>query len=99
MGISPFHGDIAAFRAIENGISIIRPTSTGQSVIFDPHGRAVARMDAFDQEVRVISAYVPVNGVDTVFDITGNIFPRICLIAGIIFLIIPVVRWTVKFLR
>lgn len=86
LGISPFHADIAIFRAIENGISIVRPTSTGMSVIYDPHGRIVAKTEAYDQEVRVLNGYVPIQGISTLYNNGGYIFP-ILSILGLILLL------------
>ena len=85
LGISPFHGDISIFRAIENGLSILRPTGTGRSVVYDGHGRELAGLEAFDQEVRIIRAYVPTKGVRTIFNSIGNLFVWICLTSFLVF--------------
>ena len=86
LGISPFHGDNSVFRAIENGVSIIRPTGSGQSVIFNPYGKALSRVNAYDKEVRIISAYVPVSGCTTIFSFIGNLIPWMCMSLTILFL-------------
>jgi apolipoprotein N-acyltransferase len=86
LGISPFHGDIAVFRAIENGVSIVRPTSTGRSVVYDGHGRELAALEAFDQEVRILEASVPTTGVRTIFNALGNWFVWMCIAAFIVLL-------------
>ncbi len=92
LGISPYHGDNAIFRAIENGVSIVRPTGTGQSIVFGPNGRVLARLDAYDHEVRVINAHVPIEGVTTVFDYVGNTFAWLCIAATMLLVGIAMTR-------
>ncbi len=83
LGVSPYHGDYSLYRGIENGVSIVRPTGTGQSVIFDPHGNALARLDAYDKNIRVINAHVPVKGVTTIFNYIGNSFAWLCILISV----------------
>lgn len=45
--ITPLHGQMARFRAIENGFAVVRAASNGWSVIADPAGRVLAASDAF----------------------------------------------------
>ena len=84
LGISPFHSEHAVFRAIENGVSIVRPTGTGQSIIFDSHGNVLARQDAFDKTERIINANIPTSGTTTIFNYIGNSFAWICLISAVV---------------
>ena len=86
LGISPYHGDNSSYRAIENGVSIVRPTGSGQSVVFDPYGNALTRLDGYDQEVRIINAYVPVQGVFTVYSVIGDILVWLSLAGVIMFM-------------
>ena len=93
LGISPYHGDYSAFRAIENGVSIIRPTGSGESVIFNQYGEALNRVGAFDKEDRIVQAYVPVKGVATIYSFIGDTIIWLCgLYIGWIF-IIQIIRY------
>ena len=86
LGISPYHGDNAAYRAIENGVSVIRPTGSGQSVIIDAYGYVLSRTDAYTHEVRIVNAYVPKKGVTTVYSFIGNAIVWLSMISVIIFI-------------
>ena len=88
LGISPYHGNNASFRAIENGVSVVRPTGSGQSVVFDTHGKALSRVDAYEEEVRIINAYVPKKGVTTIYNLIGNTFIYLTILLGIVILIV-----------
>ena len=54
------HSRLARVRAVENGISLLRPTSSGISFAADPYGRIVAEVDYFVTEV--LLAIFPVAG-------------------------------------
>ncbi len=83
LGISPFHGDHAVFRAIENGVSVVRPTGTGQSVIFDYDGQILGRLNAFDHQERILVGHVPIKGRKTLFSLIGNAFAWLCMICSV----------------
>ncbi|NNF34792.1 MAG: hypothetical protein HKN68_11815 [Saprospiraceae bacterium] len=93
LGISPYHGDNSVFRAVENGVSIVRPTGSGQSVIFDPYGRALSRVEAFDKEVRIINAYVPINGCSTIFSFIGNLIVWISMMCTAVLITMVIINY------
>ncbi len=45
--IDPMHAQMAVFRAIENGVSVVRQADQGRSITTDPYGRVLAEMDHF----------------------------------------------------
>ena len=61
--IKNIHVQMAAFRAIENGVSLVRPAASGLSTAFDPWGRVLAVGDFFAVGDRTVTAQVPVGGV------------------------------------
>ena len=65
---------MAAYRAIENGITIVRQADNGLSVVIDPYGRTVAAMDHFTEGERVLVAQVPVGRVATLYPYTPDLF-------------------------
>jgi apolipoprotein N-acyltransferase len=70
----PWHFRLAAFRAIENGFSLIRSTVEGVSLATDPYGRILASMDYFKANDRVMVAQVPTQGVFTLYSVIGDLF-------------------------
>jgi apolipoprotein N-acyltransferase len=68
------HSQMAPFRAIENGISIFRPTSMGISLAIDPYGRILGSMDATRVDERVFVVQLPNHRVHTVYSVVGELF-------------------------
>ncbi len=75
------HADMAVFRAIENGVSLVRQADNGLSYATDPYGRVLASMDHFTASERLMVAQVPVNGVQTIYSIVGDLFAWLTVIA------------------
>ena len=76
--IKHFHLEMAAFRAIENGVPVLRATSRGISAAFDPWGRLLAATDHFSG-ARTMVAIVPVGAVPTVYARVGDAFAWLCV--------------------
>ncbi len=72
--MDPIHAYMAVVRAIENGVSVVRVADNGLSAVVDPYGRILAAMDHFTAGKRVIVAQVPIEGVRTLYPITGDLF-------------------------
>jgi apolipoprotein N-acyltransferase len=78
-GIDPLHSQMAAFRAIEQGHSIIRSTRFGLSAAITPYGEMVAQMSSFDKNDKIMTAELPVKSVATVYSIIGDAFIYLCM--------------------
>jgi apolipoprotein N-acyltransferase len=72
--IDPVHSQMAVFRAIENGMSLVRQTHTGLSIAVDAYGRVLAQTDFFGATDRTLVAQVPVKHVATVYTLFGRWF-------------------------
>jgi apolipoprotein N-acyltransferase len=83
---APLHMKMATFRAIENGFSLVRPTSDGSSVAVDYRGRVLETMDYFTSKDHVMISYVPKKGVSTVYSQAGDIFAWLCIAGFVVFL-------------
>jgi apolipoprotein N-acyltransferase len=83
-GIDPLHSQMAAFRAIEQGHSIIRSTRFGLSAAITPYGEMVAQMSSFDKNDKIMIAELPVKGVTTIYSVISDAF--ICLCMGFVLL-------------
>jgi apolipoprotein N-acyltransferase len=85
-GIDPIHTKMAAFRAVEQGHSILRSTRFGLSAAITPYGEFASQMSSFDNNDKVMMAHLPVKKVTTVYSVISDSFVYIC-IAFIIFII------------
>jgi len=81
--IDPLHTQMASFRAIENGFSLVRITGGGLSAAFDYQGRVLAAVDYFTSGEQVMIAHVPVQGVRTIYSVVGDLFAWLC-VAGFV---------------
>ncbi|MHC4178079.1 MAG: nitrilase-related carbon-nitrogen hydrolase, partial [Planctomycetota bacterium] len=79
--IDPWHTQMASFRAIEQGFSLVRHTSGGLSAAYDHQGRTLAATDEYQAAENVLVAHVPTKGVRTVYSRLGDWFAWICLAA------------------
>jgi apolipoprotein N-acyltransferase len=86
------HFQMHAFRAIENGMAVVRPAASGVSAAFDPWGRVLGVADFFASGDRTMIAQVPVGGVRTLYARIGDLFAWSCLVALGIALVAAVVR-------
>jgi len=91
--VGPTHALMAEFRAIENGVSLVRPVRWGVSRVVDPYGRVLAEMDEFTTEQRVMVAQVPFSGVRTLYSHIGDLFAWLC-VAGLLVIIVLGIRRT-----
>jgi apolipoprotein N-acyltransferase len=88
--IDPLHTQMAVFRAIENGVSLVRQASNGLSMATDPYGRVLAAMDHFLASEWVMVAQVPTQGVFTVYSVIGDLLGWLALVG-----FVGIVIWAV----
>lgn len=71
-GIDPLHTEMASFRAIEQGYSILRSTRFGLSAAIDPIGKTNAKMSSNDTNDKVMVAELPVTSIKTLYSLIGD---------------------------
>jgi apolipoprotein N-acyltransferase len=76
--IDPLHTRMASFRAVEQGINLIRQTSNGLSAAYDCQGRVLAAVDYYHADDPVMVALVPMHGVRTIYSTVGDSFAWLC---------------------
>ncbi len=84
--IDPYHTQLITFRAIENGYSLVRQTSNGLAMTADYEGNVLGASDYFTTDPQVMVAYVPMQGVHTIYATIGDLFAWLS-IAGLVVLI------------
>jgi apolipoprotein N-acyltransferase len=92
LAIDPWHTQMANFRAIEQGVNLIRQTSRGLSATFDYQGRRLAAMDHFHTADYAMVSEVPTRGVRTVYSLLGDWFAWVCLAALAVFTVLALRR-------
>ncbi|MDH5657590.1 MAG: hypothetical protein OEZ34_16870 [Spirochaetia bacterium] len=86
--ITPVHSYMAVFRGIENGLSIVRQANFGLSVSADSRGRILSQMNFFQVKKRVLRSVIKTKRKNTLYALTGNIFPIFSVIVLILLIIL-----------
>ena len=81
--VKDIHFQMTAFRAIENGLPLVRAASSGLSGAFDQWGRVLGVADYFAPGDRTLSVQVPVGRIQTLYAKTGDLFAWLC-VAGLV---------------
>ncbi|HXM22939.1 MAG TPA: nitrilase-related carbon-nitrogen hydrolase [Terriglobales bacterium] len=84
--IDPWHTQMVSFRAIEQGVNLVRHTSKGLSATFDYQGRRLAAMDHYQTTDYAMISEVPTRGVRTIYSRLGDWFAWVC-VAGLLLLV------------
>jgi apolipoprotein N-acyltransferase len=74
------HAQMATFRAIENGVWLVRPSLSGISTVVDPQGRVLAQVSAFGPDEPTVVTTVATQGMPTPYAQFGDVFAYICLV-------------------
>jgi len=82
--IKDIHHSMAAFRAVENGVSIFRQTGQGISSARDIYGREINHVDTFAENTTGFTGIqmveMPIGSVNTPYTSLGDIFGNIMLV-------------------
>jgi apolipoprotein N-acyltransferase len=84
LGVKDIHSGMATFRAVENGMTIFRQTGQGVSLVVDPYGRILNRVDSFQQNttgfhgIQVVET--PLGSVNTLYPSIGDLLGNIMLV-------------------
>ena len=89
-GITTIHTPMAAFRAVENGFSLVRATGEGVSAAYDYQGRVLSTMNYFSSPKAAMVAHVPTLGTRTIYSVVGDLFALLCVTGLVI-----IVGWVV----
>jgi apolipoprotein N-acyltransferase len=83
--VKDIHAGMAAFRAVENGLSIYRQTGSGVSSVIDPFGRTLNHVDTIKESntgtfAAVQTVMTPLSSVTTVYPMIGDVFGNVMLV-------------------
>jgi len=77
------HARMARLRAIENGISLLRPANGGVSIATDPYGRILSQVDNYICKGAPLTAAMPIGPVPTIYSALGDYFNWLGLILSL----------------
>jgi apolipoprotein N-acyltransferase len=86
--IKNIHAKMARMRAIENGISILRPSAHGISIMADQFGNILSYVDDSRSNQAPLVAAIPVGSIRTLYPILGDL--TIWLSVGVLLIAIVV---------
>ena len=84
----------AVFRAVENGVALVRAANTGVSALIDPHGKIVSRVtDADGRDLMLsgtLTVAIPAQLTPTVYRRMGDVFAWSCVVLSLSMLLVTV---------
>lgn len=86
--IHPGFSQTTTITAIENGFSLVTASGNALSLAVDFHGRTLSSMDCFTSNNGIMYADVPVKGVKTIYARIGYLFPWLCVIGLLGFIVV-----------
>jgi apolipoprotein N-acyltransferase len=78
--VSAQHAQMATFRAIENGVWLVRPSLSGISTVVDPQGRVLAQVSAYGPDEPTAVATIGTQGTPTPYAQFGDVFAYACIL-------------------
>jgi apolipoprotein N-acyltransferase len=90
--IDPLHAQMATFAAIENGFSLVTQADEGLSMAVDYEGNVLAATDYYTTDSQVMVAYVPMQGVHTIYATIGDLFVWLSIAALVVLIGVAIVR-------
>src|SRR5579859_3859000 len=83
-GLSDLDAGIASFRAVETGVTLVRPNGNGPTRIFDSWGRVLVEQADQPGGSRLLVATVPAHHVWTLYGEYGDVFAYACVVGLIV---------------
>lgn len=83
-GINPMHAEMAVFRALENGVAVIRQADEGLSIVADGYGRTLASGEGLADSGNYLLTEVPTSSPTTIYPVIGDVIGIISLVGLVI---------------
>jgi apolipoprotein N-acyltransferase len=78
--VNPLHTYMAVFRAIENGMSMVKGTGGGLSIAVDAYGRTINASGYFNSNQKQMISCLSSKGVVTIYSKIGDSFAWLCVL-------------------
>ena len=82
--VDPLHTHMGVFRAVENGLSLVKGTGGGVSIAVDPYGRVLTSSDYFKSSENEMVTCLSIKGIVTIYSRIGDAFAWLCILGFII---------------
>lgn len=90
--IDAMHAQAATYRAVENGVTMVRPTGGGHSTVVNHLGETLAFGDYYATDRVTVVADVSIRGKDTVYPFVGDTLVLLSAIALTMLTLVSLVR-------
>lgn len=87
--VDEMHAQMASFRAIENGFSMVRPTREGLSAAYDSRGRVLASVGLSTPD-RVMAVNMPTEAQWALYPLVGDFFGWLSVVGLAVLIVIGV---------
>lgn len=71
--VARLHANMAMMRAIEQGVTVVRPTTGGVSVAYDRMGRTIGRLDTVYDGIQTMTVWLPDQRTSTLYGAVGDL--------------------------
>ncbi|MCD4721277.1 MAG: hypothetical protein K8S13_15660 [Desulfobacula sp.] len=78
--VDPLHTHMGIYRAIENGLSLIKGTGGGLSIAVDPYGRVINSSDYSKFSENQMISCLSTKGIVTIYSRIGDAFAWLCIL-------------------
>lgn len=93
--ISPYHSYMARYRAIENGITVVRQVNGGLSMVCDSRGRVLHSLDFYKPGEKAWVAKVDIGHEKTIYQWLGDWLAWACSLVSLAVLAGMISRWII----
>jgi apolipoprotein N-acyltransferase len=98
--IAPYHSYMTRFRAIENGVSVVKSTSRGLSIAYDPLGRIIAEQDfSSAPSGQIMITDVPAQRAPVLYPFIGDSFAWFWSAYLMVAMTLSVGRYLIRWLK
>lgn len=94
--IAPYHSYMARYRAIENGVPIVRQANGGLSIACDSRGRIIASQDFYLPGEKAWTTRIETGHEKTIYSVVGDILAYLCSLVAIVILLMVVLTWILR---
>lgn len=90
--IDPLHTNMAVFRAVENGFSLVRIVNGGLSIAVDGTGKTASQKDFYNSADDAMISYLSSKGIPAIYPFIGDLFGQLAVLGFLIFMVSSIIK-------